>query len=68
MNKYTLTAAVIALLGVSPVLAQDVCTRNSQLTPQQRFVQAEIQSRIDESIEAAEANDLPAKVHYFALT
>lgn len=29
-------------------------------------MQAEIQARIDESIEAAEANDFAAKVHYFA--
>lgn len=29
-------------------------------------MRAEIQSRIDESMEAAEANDFSAKVHYFA--
>ena len=65
MKKLMWTVALV-LLSVAPGLAQDPCTRGSQLTDQERFVRAEIQSRIDESMEAAEANDFSAKVHYFA--
>jgi ketosteroid isomerase-like protein len=36
------------------------------LTDQEHFVRDEIQSRIDESVEAAEAKDVAAKMHYFA--
>lgn len=57
---------VLILLGALPGFAQDPCARGAKLSDQERFVQSEIQSRIDESIEAAEANDFAAKVHYFA--
>jgi hypothetical protein len=65
MKKFIWTS-VIVLLTVAAGFAQNPCTRTIPLTDQEHFVRAEIQSRIDESIEAAEAKDLAAKMHYFS--
>ena len=63
----TLTWTTIGvLLSVAAGFAQPPCAHSSRLTDQERFVRAEIQAEIDESIEAAEAKDLPAGMHYFA--
>ena len=65
MKKLTWTS-VIVLLSAAAGFTQNPCTRSTPLTDRERFVRDEIQSRIDESIEAAEAKDLAAKMHYFA--
>jgi ketosteroid isomerase-like protein len=65
MKKFTWTS-VIVLLSAAAGFAQNPCTRTTPLTDQEHFVRDEIQSRIDESIEAAEAKDVAAKMHYFA--
>jgi IstB-like ATP binding protein len=65
MKKFTWTG-VIVLLSAAAGFGQNPCTRSTPLTDQERFVRDEIQSRIDESIEAGEAKDLAAKMHYFA--
>lgn len=65
MKKFTWTS-VIVLLSAAAGFAQNPCARSTSLTDQERFVQEEIQSRIDEFIEAAEAGDLSVKMHYFA--
>jgi hypothetical protein len=58
----TLTwTSIVVLLGIAAGFAEDLCARASPLTDQQRFVRQEIQSRIEESIEADEAKDLVAK-------
>jgi hypothetical protein len=60
MKKF-MWVALVTLLGAASGLAQDVCVGGSQPSDQERFVRAEIQSRIDESIEATEAKDFAAK-------
>jgi hypothetical protein len=65
MKKLIATSVVIVLAAAAAV-AQSPCVRGSQPTDQERIVQRDIQECIDESIEAAEANDLPARTHYFA--
>ena len=65
MKKFTWTSIVL-LFSATAGLAQGPCARTSPLTDQERFVREEIQSRIDESIEAAEAKDLAAQMHYAA--
>ncbi len=65
MKKFT-GISIILVLAVAAGIAQNPCARAAPLSDQERFVRREIQERIDESIEAAEANDLPAKTHYFA--
>ncbi len=65
MKRFAWTT-ILLLLSSAAGFAQDPCARNSPMTDQERFVRAEIQSRIDETIEAAEANDFSAKTHYFA--
>jgi hypothetical protein len=65
VKKFT-GISIVLVLGKAGGIAQNPCARAAQLTDQERFVQREIQERIDESIEAAEANDLSAKTHYFA--
>jgi hypothetical protein len=65
MKKFTWTGIVV-LLGAAAGFTQNPCPRISPLTDQERFVREEIQSRIDESIEADEAKDLAAKLHYAA--
>jgi hypothetical protein len=63
----TLTwTSIVVLLGIAAGFAEDLCARTSPLTDQQRFVRQEIQSRIDESIEADEAKDLVAKMEHSA--
>jgi hypothetical protein len=57
---------IMLLLGAASGFAQDPCARMSSATDQERWVRTEIQERIDESIEAAEARDLPAMMHHFA--
>jgi hypothetical protein len=64
--KKLLAASIVVLFCASAGFALGTCPGTSALTDQERFVRDEIQSRIDESIEAAEANDLPARMHYFA--
>jgi hypothetical protein len=64
--KKLLLASIVVLCCASAGLAQGICDPTSTLTDQERFVREEIRSRIDESIEAAEANDLPARMRYFA--
>ena len=65
MKKF-LAIGNVLMLAVAVGIAQNPCARAGQLTDQERFVQREIQERIDESIEATEANDFSAKTHYFA--
>jgi hypothetical protein len=65
MKKLSWTGVGV-LLGAVAGLAQNTCQRSGPLTDQERWIRDEIQLRIDESIEAAEAKDLPAKMHYFA--
>jgi hypothetical protein len=67
MKKITCTI-ILFLITAAAVVAQNPCTRTSPLTDQERFVQREIQSRIDESIEAGQAKDLAAELHYAAPT
>jgi hypothetical protein len=62
--KLIVTVAM-ALFATTTGLAQTSCARSAQLTDQQRIVQREIQERIDESLEAAEARDFTAGIHYF---
>jgi hypothetical protein len=64
--KKLIASSIVAMLTAVAGIAQNPCGRSSRPTDQERFVQREIQERIDESIEAAEANDLAAKTHYFA--
>ena len=65
MKTFTGTSIVL-LLGAATGFGQGLCVRNSPPTDQERYVREEIQSRIDESIEAAEAKDLAAQMHYAA--
>jgi hypothetical protein len=65
MRKLALTL-VMVLVGAANGLAQTPCSRTKPMTDQERLVQGEIQSRIDETIEAAVANDFAARTHYFA--
>lgn len=65
MKKFTWTSMVL-LFSATAGFAQGACARTSPLTDQERFVRDEVQSRIDESIEAAEAKDLAAQMHYAA--
>ncbi len=65
MNKFT-WMSIVVLLSVAVGFAQNPCARTSPLTDQERLVREEIQSRIDESIEADEAGDVAAKLHYAA--
>jgi len=65
MTKELATIA-LALLSVTAALAQSPCVRSSPLTAQERIAQRDIQARIDEAIEADEAKDFEAKIHYFA--
>ena len=58
--------SIVVLLSAGAGFAQDPCAHTSQITDQERFVRTEIQLRIDESIEASEAKDMAAKMHYFA--
>ena len=67
MKKITCTI-ILFLLNAVAALAQNPCGRNSPLSDQERFVQREIQSRIDESIEAGQAKDVAAELHYAAPT
>ena len=64
--KKLLCSGVIALLSVAGAAGQNACERKTAATDQERIVRAEIQSRIDESIEADEAKDLAAKTHFYA--
>jgi hypothetical protein len=57
---------VIATVTVGTASAHGACKGKGGFTAQETLVQAEIQARIDESIEADEAKDLAAKTHYFA--
>ncbi len=59
-------ASVVVLLSTAAGFAQAPCARSSQITDQERFVRADIQSRIDQSVEADEAKDLAARMHNFA--
>lgn len=54
MKKFTWTSIVV-LFSAAAGFAQGPCARASPLTDQERLVREQIQSRIDESIEAAEA-------------
>jgi hypothetical protein len=65
MKKITWTITALLLIAAASA-AQNLCARTSPLTDQERFIQREIQSRIDESIEAEQAKDLAAKFHYAA--
>jgi hypothetical protein len=65
MNRFIATSVAIVLVA-GAAIAQNPCGRAVQPTDQERIVQRDIQERIDESIEAAEADDLPARAHYFA--
>jgi hypothetical protein len=65
MKEFALASVIVLLCGGAG-FAQAPCAGISQPTDQEHFVRREIQSRIDESIEAAEAKDLAARVHYFA--
>ena len=65
MKKFTWTSIVL-LFSAAAGFAQVPCARTSPLTDQEHFVREEIQSRINESIEAAEAKDLAAQMHYAA--
>jgi len=58
--------SVLVLLLTFAGISEPPCARNAPLTDQERIAQRDIQERIDESIEAAEAKDLPARPHYFA--
>jgi ketosteroid isomerase-like protein len=65
MKKFTLTS-IILMFSAMAGFAQGPCARYSLLTDQERFVREEIQSRIDQSIEASEAKDLAAQMHFAA--
>jgi hypothetical protein len=65
MTKELATIA-LALLSVTAALAQIPCFRTGPLTAQERIAQRDIQSRIDETIEADQAKDFEAKVRYFS--
>ncbi len=64
MKKFAWSSIVVLFSAVG--LAQSPCARTAPLTDQERFVLHEIQLRIDESVEASEAQDLAAKMHYAA--
>jgi hypothetical protein len=64
MKKFTWSSIVVLFSAVG--LAECPRARTAPRTDQERFVLHEIQSRIDESIEASQAQDLPAKMHYAA--
>jgi hypothetical protein len=59
-------AGFVVVSFAATAFAQSPCSRTAPLTDQEQFVRSEIQSRIDESIEAAEANDFAARVRYLA--
>ena len=65
MNTELATIA-LALLSVTAALAQNPCIGKGSLTPQERIAQRDIQSRIDETIEADQARDFEAKTRFFA--
>jgi hypothetical protein len=65
MRTFTWTSIVV-LLGIAGGSAENLCAHTSPLTGQGRLVRREIQSRIDESIEADEAKDLVAKMEHSA--
>lgn len=60
-----LTGIAVVVLAAAAGIAQNPAGCTAARTDQERFVQREIQERIDESIEAAEARDLAARTHYF---
>jgi len=64
--KSALSLIVLALLSAAAGMAQDPCVRPTPLTAQERIAQREIQSRIDQTLEADEAKDFNAKTRYFA--
>jgi hypothetical protein len=64
--RIIIRASLVVVSLAATAFGQSPCVRTSPLTDQEQFVRCEIQSRIDESIEAAEANDFPARVRYFA--
>ena len=65
MNTVVASLVFVVLIAASGS-AQNPCTHPSPQNDQERIVQRDIQERIDESIEAAEANDFAARTHYFA--
>jgi len=65
MTRFSWTC-IIVLLGAAAGAAQNPCPRSTPLTDQERFVRNDIQSRIDETLEAGEARDIAAKMHYLA--
>src|SRR5260370_36987903 len=65
MKKFTWTSIAL-LFSAAAGFAQVPCACSSPLTDQEHFVREEIESRINESIEAAEAKDLAAQMHYAA--
>jgi len=67
MNRFTWTIASV-LLSASAGFSKSPCDRTIPLTDQENWIRSEIQAKIDESIEAAEAKDLPAMMHSFART